>query len=408
MSSKSNQEILTTLDRGEYLATTIRTQKPETTVALDGIFGMLPPRAGQAEGPRQFNWDQAQEDNIDLIDDGILATQEASKAHRGTKILVSEEFRNRGKFAKVLSNHHRSMQQIIKGSCGEEGLKLVGLDVPPVRPKLGVREQYGLVHRLMRNPSLPGKLAEFAQSHSGGSPPDVPGFLSVMDANILAFEAAQASLNEAKKLRDIAYATKQAALQRLDNPSGGSEADPGPQGSGEGSEPATEPGTEPFCLGFFDRCEDLALAIQPEAFELSRAAVEMACHHAREGGEGGPCIEYRAHGVLSHAYIARAEPFWAGHTLDSYRLRALGCCNRCRGEFLLREGDLLGEERDAAGSLEALGHSLEACFQDLLKEALKVLKYRPEEAFVEIDGLRKSFIAPVPSRLAERLLSQDG
>ena len=284
MSSQPNLGTLTILDRGEYLSTTIRTQKGETTGALNDVYGVLPPRDGQTEGPRQFNWDQAQEDNIDLVDNAVLGVQEASKSHRGTKILVAGEFRNRAKVAKVLRNHHRSMQQIIQGCCGEEGLKLVGLDVPPTRRKLGVREQYGLIYRQMGHPALPDKLSELARTHSGASTPDVAGFLSVMETNIQAFEAAQASLNEAKKRRDQAYANKQTALGDLrnvvvnvariqegyyrlaglddladrmrltiprsrrsnpDNAAGGSETDPDLPGTGEGSEPAAESGTEP-------------------------------------------------------------------------------------------------------------------------------------------------------------------
>ena len=216
MSSPSTKETLTVLDKAEYLGTTIRAQKHGTSSALGDIFGVLPPRDG-AEEPRHFDWDLAQDDNIDLIDDGIRGAREASKDHRGMKILVSTRTSNRSQKGKVLRSHHRSLQKILKGSCGEESLKYVGLDVPPVGSLFGVREQYGLIHKQMRNPALPGKLAELAETVGGGSVPDIAGILTVMEANIQAFEGAQVSLNEAKKRRDQAYAAKKAAQKRLRN-----------------------------------------------------------------------------------------------------------------------------------------------------------------------------------------------
>ena len=110
---------------------------------------------------------------------------------------------------------------------------------------------------------------------------------------------------------------------------------------------------EAFCRGFFDRCEDEALADHPQAFDLAQVAVKMAVKN------GDRCLENRAHGVLSHAYIAQADLFWAGHVLELYRDRAINCCRACKSNFLLRRGDLSGEEREAEASLAALKDSLE-------------------------------------------------
>lgn len=103
-----------------------------------------------------------------------------------------------------------------------------------------------------------------------------------------------------------------------------------------------------FCVGFFDRCEGLALAYSQEATELARRAVEMAAVN------GDPHLTNRACGVLVSAYIERFDLFWAGKTLDLYRRQAVACCRRCRSDFLRREGDFLVECRKPAEALAAL------------------------------------------------------
>lgn len=108
-----------------------------------------------------------------------------------------------------------------------------------------------------------------------------------------------------------------------------------------------------FCKGFFDQCEDAALLIAPGTLDLALRAVELAERN------GDPCLVHQGHGVLVHAYLARADRYWAHKTLESYRQGALDCCPRCRSAFFFREGDLLGEERKAGESLRALARSLD-------------------------------------------------
>ncbi len=112
-----------------------------------------------------------------------------------------------------------------------------------------------------------------------------------------------------------------------------------------------------FCEGFFDRCEDRALQASwetlPKAPELAHVAVQMAEKNRDRH------LMNRGYGVLAHAHIARTNTHWAGKTLEGYRERAVGCCSRCRSDFLLRNGDFLGELRETASSLEALNGCLE-------------------------------------------------
>ncbi len=109
-----------------------------------------------------------------------------------------------------------------------------------------------------------------------------------------------------------------------------------------------------FCAAFLDGAEQLAFVQSREVLRIGRRAVEVA-----DAG-GDPHLLHRSYGVLSHAYIARRELYWAGRTLKDVRERALACCPRCRSDHFRRLGDLLGEEGRLDDSLAALGQALEA------------------------------------------------
>ncbi len=108
-----------------------------------------------------------------------------------------------------------------------------------------------------------------------------------------------------------------------------------------------------FCADFFDRCDQMVLVQAPEVIEIARRAVEIADAH------GDPHLWHRSHGVLSHAYTARREPYWAHKTLKDVREQALACCPRCRCDHFQRLGDLLMEERQLDDSLQVLDRALE-------------------------------------------------
>ncbi len=118
-----------------------------------------------------------------------------------------------------------------------------------------------------------------------------------------------------------------------------------------------------FCQGFFDRCDQLVFVQSRHLIAIARKAVEIAeaC--------GDPHLLHRAHGVLSHAYLARREYYWAHRTLGDVREQAFSCCPRCRSEHLGRLGDLLMEQGDFADSLAALDRALEEGGRDLDADA---------------------------------------
>ena len=97
----------------------------------------------------------------------------------------------------------------------------------------------------------------------------------------------------------------------------------------------------------------MALVQVPALLEIARRAVEIADAH------GDAHLFHRGHGVLSHAYVARGEFYWAHKTLTDVRELALACCPSCRADHLGRLGDLLMEER-RHDSLLALDRALDA------------------------------------------------
>ncbi len=118
-----------------------------------------------------------------------------------------------------------------------------------------------------------------------------------------------------------------------------------------------------FCWAYFDLCDDLALNQSRATLDLALHAVEFAETH------GDPHLIHRAHGVLCHAFLARGDLYWAGKILHQIRDAALACCPPCRADFFNRQGYLLGEDRLAAESLEALNRALEEGGRQLSDDA---------------------------------------
>ncbi len=108
-----------------------------------------------------------------------------------------------------------------------------------------------------------------------------------------------------------------------------------------------------FCRAYFDFCDQSALVQSRATFNLALRAVEFAEAH------GDPHLVHHGHGVLCHAFLVRGDLYWASKTLKLIRASALACCPACRSDFFYREGYLLGEDRQAAESLEALNRALE-------------------------------------------------
>ncbi len=109
-----------------------------------------------------------------------------------------------------------------------------------------------------------------------------------------------------------------------------------------------------FCASFLDRGDQLIFVQAEQVLEIGRRAVEVA------DACGDPHLGHRSHGVLSHAYVARGDLYWAGKTLADVRERALACCSRCRSDHYQRLGDLLMEQRRLDESRQVLDLALEA------------------------------------------------
>lgn len=214
MSSPSTRETVTGLDKAEFLGTAIRTQLASVSPRLAEVFSLLPPR-GEGEPPRQLDWDEVQVHNAELIEQAVVAAQEASQAYRVAKIRVADFAADRREANQGLRRRHRSHRKILNGSFGPRGLMLTGLDVPPVTTMLGMREQSILVLKRYEDPSLPDKLAAIPEEEVKGPLPDLAALASDLKADIEAFETAQDGWTRAKKVRDEAIVARTAARRRL-------------------------------------------------------------------------------------------------------------------------------------------------------------------------------------------------
>lgn len=123
-----------------------------------------------------------------------------------------------------------------------------------------------------------------------------------------------------------------------------------------------------FCQGYFDRCEDHALHIAPDTLDLAMKAVEIAASHgAREA---------------------------LASSIDGAQLRC-------------RPGKLRGDNLHAARRLLArcadTRRDLTADQRKTLEELENVIENYPEDAFAVLGAYRRSFVAPVPGQLGERI-----
>lgn len=212
LNSQSTKETLTSLEKAEFLGTSIRTHMPIVSPRLAEAYSGVVTPPGQGEGPNATEWDQIQGSNVGLVEKEANRVREASNTHRNNKVKVFEIRRRRNRAAGTMSRIYRSQRVTIQGAYEDPILELVGLEAQPSRALTPLREQCVDVALRYRDPSLADKLGA---TRNGVSPPDREQLAEEMESAVGDYDQASKDLTEMIKVRDESYIAKVDALARL-------------------------------------------------------------------------------------------------------------------------------------------------------------------------------------------------
>lgn len=158
MGTQAPKKTLIELDRAEYLVNSIETQMPTVSPELETVYGT--PSQGAGEGTPRTDWNGVQQENADLVKRAVQDTLGLTQNYRVSKVRVTQAIEQRDETASDLTGRHRQLRTSVRGTYTPSALALVGLDEPPVRPLLGVREQSRDVVVHMRHPEFQAKIGE--------------------------------------------------------------------------------------------------------------------------------------------------------------------------------------------------------------------------------------------------------
>ena len=211
MANQTTQATLRSLDQAEFLITSTLTSATMVSERLGEIFQELPP-TGEGEEVSVPDWIQVQRSNAALLLRASQEVKNADKAHRLDKLEDRGLRRKRRQLIDRLKQRHRDYRKSFAGTYGEDSLGLVGLDAPPARRFVAVREQALEVLERMRTPEL---LARLPAPRSGQTAQDLVQLADDMEAEILEFEEVMAEIQQMHKRRDESLIQKREAMQRF-------------------------------------------------------------------------------------------------------------------------------------------------------------------------------------------------
>lgn len=205
--SQVTSPVLTAINQGEYLATSIRTQEAETTNKLHQFHQDLIPTG---EGQGMPDWRLNQRTNY-LV---MLETNEkllgADLVFRLARADVKAGAAERQPRTHVVQRYYSDLVLMVEGAYGKEYLYVFGLDGRQARNRLAVREQLRDVHGRMTDPlriallpsPKPGRqsldLANIAQGIKTVVD-DFEAYIEQQKTRVKALQAASIARNEALK-----------------------------------------------------------------------------------------------------------------------------------------------------------------------------------------------------------------
>ncbi len=210
MNSQTSKAALKSLDLTEFLVMSTRIQKPSVSGELVQVFRPVIPE-GESAGIPMPDWDGLQESHALILEASATEVRRADQAHRINKVTMTERRRKRRKLVGNLKTRHRDLRSSFSGTYGKEALALVGLDAPPERRFVAVREQQLEILERLRDGELASQLPE---PRSGQAPLDLAAIADSMEAEILELEEIMEAIKRMQKRVDAALVAKRETLRR--------------------------------------------------------------------------------------------------------------------------------------------------------------------------------------------------
>ena len=210
MNSQTSKAALKSLDLTEFLVMSTRTQKPNVSARLTQVFHPAVSRA-EGEGVSAPDWDQVQESHAGLLESSAAEVRRTDKVHRLNKVKLSEMRRRRTTLVGALKTRHRDLRSSFSGTYGREALPLVGLDAPPERRFVAIREQQLEVLERLRDPDLVSRLPE---PRAGQAALDLAALADAIEAEILELEEAMEAIQRMQKQVDESLVVKRETLKQ--------------------------------------------------------------------------------------------------------------------------------------------------------------------------------------------------
>ena len=164
MSSQTSKAALRGLEQAEWLATSTETQMPTASGELDELYRAVLPEGTDPSAVPDF--DVVQGANVFLLVHATHKLRHADQAHRKNLVALDEMRNRRVELAQGFKKRYRDERKSFEGTYGEDSLPHVGLDAPPARSYLGVREQVLEFRERLRDPETPARLGDPLPGHS--------------------------------------------------------------------------------------------------------------------------------------------------------------------------------------------------------------------------------------------------
>ena len=210
MSSLTTRETLQMFEKTEFAITSTTTQKATVTAELTEALGgdLTAPDGTTVAMP---DWDAVQTYHAALLERSAEEVRKADQDHRLNRVNVSQVRQKRRQLAGGLKRRHRDLRKSFTGTYGEEALPLVGLDAPPAKAFLAIREQQLETVERMRDPELASQLPE---PRSGQEALNLVTLADRAEKGVRDFEAAGEEIQRMRKVLDESLIARKEAQKR--------------------------------------------------------------------------------------------------------------------------------------------------------------------------------------------------
>ena len=206
--TQTTQKTLKYLEETEFLATSIRTQKPTVNSELGDMYAEAFPEGG---GPPQPDWDGLQDANLALLERSAQKLRQAESDHRRDQLRLDQLRRDRKEQVGGLKAGHRALRTSFAGTYGVESQPLVGLEAAPARNYPAFRGQVKVASTRMRDPEL---VEQLPPPLHGQKPIDLESLATAQDGGIEQLDRTTLAIKAMQKQADESVLAKRRAQRR--------------------------------------------------------------------------------------------------------------------------------------------------------------------------------------------------